>query len=143
MVIGMKHIRKDPRTNHYQIIKEYRVNGKRITNHFGSFKDLNQAKEYRDKCIENNWDKQLMPKNNPTTINPLKYITKTPAGNYRIQKWENGNSICYGTYTTLFDAMQERDLLIKYNWDYDAVCNIDETIVGMPIFKGRRMDENG
>ena len=81
-----------------------------------------------------------MPRNNPTVINPLKYIQKTPAGNYRIEKWVKGKSEHYGTYTTLFDAILERDLLIKYNWDYDLLCEHDERLSDTTIFNGYRGD---
>ena len=133
------HIFKDKRHNTYNITKFYKIEGKNIGKHYGSFKTLEEAIEYRDLCIERDWDEQLMPRNNPTAFNPMKYIKKTPAGNYRIQKWENGTSEHYGTYLTLFDAMQERDLLIEHNWDYDAVCNVDERICGITVFNSRRV----
>ena len=113
---------------------------KKSSKYFGSFKTLEEAQEYRDLCVEKDWDEQLMPCNNPTVINPLKYIQKTPAGNYRIGKWENGKSVHYGTYLTLFDAIQERDLLMKHNWDFELVCNEDERLVDETIFNGRRVD---
>ena len=138
----MKYIYQDKRTGHYQIIKQFSKNGKRIySRYYGSFKTLEEAQEYRDLCVEKDWDEQLMPCNNPTVINPLKYIQKTPAGNYRIGKWENGKSVHYGTYLTLFDAIQERDLLIKYNWNYDLLCEHDERLADTAIFNGRVMGD--
>ena len=135
-----RHIFLDKRSNSYNVTKYQKINGKNIGRHYGSFKSLDGAIMHRDLCIKMDWDEQLMPRNNPTYFNPMKYIKKTPAGNYRIQKWENGKSISYGTYLTLIDAINERDLLIKHNWDIELVCNEDERIANTTIFNGRRVD---
>lgn len=134
-----KYICKSSHANSYKITKNFNVNGKSKSFHYGSFKTLEEAIEYRDLCIERDWDEQLMPKNNPITCNSMRYIHKSPVGNYEIKKWENGKTVHYGTYHTLFDAIQERDLLIKHDWDYDAVCNIDERICGITVVNNRRV----
>ena len=138
--IDTTHIFKDKRSNTFNVAKWWKIKGKNIGKHYGSFKTLEEAIEFRDLCRQKNWDEKLRSCNNPTLHNPMKYIKKTPAGNYKIEKWENGTTEHYGTYLTLFDAMQERDLLIKHNWDYDAVCNVDERICGITIFNSRRVD---
>lgn len=136
----MKYIYQDPRTGHYQILKQWGSPPKKIIGHYGSFKDLNQAKEYRDLCIEKEWDEQLMPCNNPLAVNPLKYIQKTPSGNYRIEKWINMEMVHYGTYSNIIDAINERDLLLEHNWDLDKVCELtDDTISGIEIMRNRRV----
>ena len=88
----MHHIFKDPRSNTYNVTKYWKVNGKNIGKHYGSFKTLEDAINHRDLCIERNWDEQLMPKNNPLLFKPMKYIKKTPAGNYKIEKWMSRTS---------------------------------------------------
>lgn len=115
--LGMKYIRKTY-CNTFQIEKN--LNGKIIS--YGSFKDLKQAKEYRDLCVEKDWDDSLLPRNNFSIIYPLRYIRKTPSGKYSISKKINGRTEYFGVYETLAIAVQERDLLVKYDWDYNLLC---------------------
>ena len=138
--MNMKYICKSSHANSYKITKSFKVNGKSKSFHYGSFKTLEEAIAHRDLCIERDWDEQLMPKNNPVVGKPMRYIVKNRAGNYEIKKWENGKMVGYGTFPTLFDAQKERDLLIKHDWDYDTVCNVDDRICGITVFNSRRVD---
>ena len=134
-----KYIRKYG-DNKYRIVKWKKIHkgrnkGKFVQKHFGSFNDLESAKEYRDICIENNWHEKLMPKNNP---NPLKYIYKNSVGHYFIGKRKNGKVEYYGTYSNIIDAINERDLLKKHNWSLEKVCECsDDRIAGEEVYLGR------
>lgn len=71
-------------------------------------------------------------------INEMTYLRINRAGNYEIQKQINGKSKYFGTYNTLEDAQTERDLLIKYNWDIEKLCEChDETVNGKIIVNNR------
>ena len=137
-----KHIQKYG-DNKYRIIKWKKIRkgrnkGKFVQKYFGSFNDLESAKQYRDICVENNWNEKLMPKNNPLAFNPLKYIYKTSTGHYRIMKQRYGKLEDYGSYSNLIDAILERDLLMVNNWDLEKVCECsDDTILGKEVYLGR------
>lgn len=128
-----KYIYHDAKWGSYKVQKKVFVDGKLIHKYYGSFKDLNQAREYRDLCISKNWDESLLICNNPLANNPLKYIHRTRSGKYAITK----NNGWYGVYSNLIDAINERDLLIKYDWDYDLICEHDERLCGVTIVNGR------
>ena len=125
-----KYIYKRKNGN-YQIIKKYRKNGKMIHKFFGSFSDYNDAIIHRDKCIEGNWDESLKYEN------PMKHITKNGKG-WQIQRDHRGKHYYFGTFSNLIDAMNERDLLVKYDWDVEKICEChDETIEGTSVFRRR------
>jgi len=134
-----RNIYEDKKFGTYRIKKQFIIDGKIVNKYYGSFKYLNQAREYRDLCIEKNWDDSLLISNNPTANNPLKYIHKTRNGNYAISKTDGYKSNWYGVYPTLIDAIKERDLLIECDWDYDALCNVDERICDITVFNSRRV----
>lgn len=122
------------------IFYKYRVakviNGREYS--FGSFPTLQEAITCRDNCIENNWNLDLIP------VDPLRYIEFLIKGDqikYNIKHKENGSTINYGLFTTIHEAMRERDLLEKYNWDYDIVCNLDERDAGKTIYLNKEMKE--
>lgn len=76
----------------------------------------------RDWCKAHNWEKY--PSKEP------KNITKTPNGKYIVFKcWrKNGQLINdnLGTFNTLKEAERERDLLKKYDWDLEVLCDLNE-----------------
>lgn len=118
------------RGNSYKVIKKRRVNGKMKEKHFGSFRDYNEAIRYRDKCVENNWD---MPKYE----NPMKHITRNGKG-WQIQRDYNGKHEYYGTFSNIIDAMNERDLLIAYDWDLEKVVALaDDRINNITVMRRR------
>lgn len=115
----------------YQIIKQYRKNGKIIQKYFGSFLDYNEAIKHRDKCIAGNWDESLKYEN------PMKHITRNSKG-WQIQRDYKGKHYYYGTFSNIIDAMNERDLLIANDWDLEKVVELtDDTIDGNSIFQRR------
>ena len=125
-----KYIYKRKNGN-YTIIKKYKKNGKRIEKFFGTFKDYNDAIRHRDKCVAGNWDESLKYEN------PMKHITKNHKG-WQIQRDYNGKHEYYGTFSNIIDAMNERDLLMAYDWDLEKVVELaDDRIEGKSIFKRR------
>ena len=115
----------------YQIIKQYRKDGKIIQKYFGTFTDYNEAIIHRDKCIVDNWDDSLKYEN------PMKHITRNHKG-WQIQRDYKGKHYYYGTFRNIIDAMNERDLLIANDWDLDKVVELtDDTIDGEQIFLRR------
>lgn len=85
---------------------------------FGSFNSLDDAKNYRDKLVLNNWGKyNLKPKNNYG-----KYITKRST-KYQIYKRINGEIHFFGTYDTLDEAVNERNKLMENNWEINDYEN--------------------
>lgn len=81
---------------------------------------LIEALMMRDWCRENGW----IP-----FIRRSQFIQEN-RGIYQIYKYfrqDDGTyrKICFGSYRTIDDAVNERDLLIKYNWDFEAVCSLE------------------
>ena len=108
-----EHIRKNG--CRYEVFKT--VNGK--WTYFATGKTLIIALMKRDWCKANNWKKYPVK---------FKYIKKTPVGNYIIEKHEAKNKTAsYGTFKTLEEAEKELELLKECDWDYEILCNIDET----------------
>ncbi len=112
--------------NSYQVIKQYRINGKMKQKHFGSFKDYNEAIKHRDKCVKGNWSDDLR------YVNPMRYITKN-GKHWQIQH----KGEYYGTFRNLTDAMAERDLLIENGWDLFKTIENDDSYDGTSIFLRR------
>ena len=118
----------------YYVLKV--LNGKRIS--FGGFDSYHGAEYQVELCKRFGWDLRLKP------FDCMKYIRKRVYDNgkvvYRIIRWHNGKEEHYGSFNCLEDAQFERDLLIECDWDYDAVCNVDERICGITLFNSRRVD---
>lgn len=107
---------------------------------FGSFPTLEEAKKCRDNCIKHNWDLELIPKD------PLRFIgfiiRKDGKIKYDVRHKENNSTIHYGLFDTIHEAMMERDLLEKHNWDTDVICeSLDLRTNNKTIFLGREMYE--
>ena len=106
----------------------------RSKKYYAHAKTLIEALMKRDYGIANNW-KSL----------PYNHVSKTKEpyihnsnGRFMILKDINKKQEYFGTFDTLEDAIAERDLLIKYDWDYDVICEgIDETVNGKTIFNRR------
>lgn len=94
---------------------------------YGSFPTLEEAKAYLEKVIENDWDEKLLAKNNQKELYPLRYIYKDKSGSYAVLKKINGKMERFGTFKRLEDAINERDLLIKYDWDFELLCEYGNT----------------
>jgi len=90
------------------------------TCHFGTGRTLIEALMIRDWCIMNNWEKKYpMPHSTGE-----KYIRRF-RGYFYIQKVLNGKLEHFGSFKTLEEAIKERDLLVKYNWDLEELCDLN------------------
>lgn len=90
--------------------------------YYAHCKTLIQALMIRDYGVANNW--KPFPKSH-TSETHEPYIHKRKRG-YCIIKQINGKLTYFGIYDKIEDAIAERDLLIKYNWDWDNVCECSE-----------------
>jgi len=93
-----------------------KINGK--TRYYGGFKTLEEAIVFRDKCIKHGWSSNLKKEN------PLAGIQKTKHG-YYVYASANGKCEYVGNYRTLEEAKEVRQLFIKYNGDWDLICEHD------------------
>lgn len=92
---------------------------------FGSFKSIEEAQRHIEFLENENWN----TKYSKQYVNDLpKYIIHGYKNKYIIQKSINGKITKFGTFNTLEEATHERDLLIKYNWNYDLLTNCEYTI---------------
>lgn len=106
-----KYIRKK-NANSYEIYRN--VPGS--TKYYGRGRTLIEALMKRDMIIANGWKPMYLP-----NTTGERYIY--PNGEqFIIIKYINGKGMSYGTFDTLEEAVKERDLLIKYNWDLELVC---------------------
>ena len=101
--------------------------GKQVNDHyyyFGNYQSLEKAQKVRDYFVEHDWP--INDRFKFIEIPKTRYLRKTKAGNYKIVKWLEVNGIkkmvYFGTYSTIDNAMAERDLLVQYNWDLEKVC---------------------
>lgn len=112
----LDYIRKTP-YNTWMVAK--RINGKYVS--FGTFKSLKKAKKHRDFCVRNNWADECKKRH------LLKHISKDKrTGRYFIHRRVNGKNEYYGYFSNIIDAIQERDLLIKFNWNLDELWEASE-----------------
>ena len=109
----------------YVIYKNLRVDNAHKTIYFGVFETLSEAKNYRDYCIEHGWDIKLCKRRYSSQGLP-KYITRQHDG-FIVQKMNYRTGEGYSQrFKTLEDAVRERDLLIRCNWDEDELIGLDE-----------------
>lgn len=94
-------------------------NGEQI--YYGIFHSLKEAEKYRDYCVDHDWQvyKKRLIRNLP------KFISLTPNGSYVIRKTISGETKYFGSLHSLEDAVEERDKLIKCNWDYDLLVEME------------------
>lgn len=85
--------------------------------YYCSSPDLDEILKYKKQLEENNWDKSCLNYKFRKKHNLPKYIQKNRSGRYCIQY--KGKH--YGTFSTLDDAIEERDLLMVNDWDYDFI----------------------
>lgn len=110
-----KHKEKSPKYIHkkyngkYSIYKDY--------TYYGTYDTLQEAITAREYCIQQDWDTTICKKTQRQKHNHPKYITKSRDGKWCIQK----SHVHYGTFYSLQDAIEERDWLIKNNWNYDNI----------------------
>ena len=100
--------------NSYRIMKVIDNKSK----YFGTYKTLQEAIYYRDKQIRYNW-KLPYPKIYKKD-KKMEHIVKNKTG-YSIVK----DNKYYNSFRKLEHAIAERDLLVKYNWDYEELCETE------------------
>lgn len=86
--------------------------------YYGFGRTLIEALMIRDWGMNNEWKPFPKPTNSKTNE---RYIHKIHRG-YAIIKSVNGKLQYFGIFDKLEDAILERDLLEKYNWDLELVC---------------------
>ena len=105
--------------NDFTIIK--RINGK--PTYLGRGETLIIALMKRDWCEANNWKPYPIPRY---------CIRKTPYNTYNLTKKKRINGVSRSIYSANFptyeEAEREAELLEKYDWDLEAMCNNSEEI---------------
>lgn len=120
----MRYLSQLP-SNKYVIYKNLKVDGEYRTVYFGVFECLSEAKEYRDYCIEHEWDIKLCKRRYSSQGLP-KYITRQDDG-FIVQRRNYRTGEGYSQrFKTLEDAVRERNLLIQCDWDEDELIGLDE-----------------
>lgn len=99
------------------------INGKKY--YFGTYSTPEEAMLLRDYFENKGWEdclnERLEHGNKP------KYISGNPKRGYEVRKIIDGECNHFGLFHDLKEAEKERDLCKKANWDYETLCNIDET----------------
>ena len=102
------------------LIQKYNRNTQKMEYYYSST-SLIQVLMVRDLLIANNWNKECIP--HKETITGEKYIYPDAVG-YCIRKIIDGQITHFGWFRTLEEAVIERDLLIKCDWDFETLCNV-------------------
>lgn len=111
---GEKYITQNKK-GHYLVGKH--IKGK--THYYGFFQTLEEAKEYRDFIVSKGWS------SNHKFHKPLRNIKKTIHGTYQVYKMINGVNSYFGSYNSLEEAIHVRELVEKYNGDWDLIVEHD------------------
>lgn len=101
------------------------INGETV--HFFSNPSLEICKKVRDLLVATDWDMNMVPQKQTATNEPYIYRPSHGEGFY-IAKNINGKQVYFDFCRTLKQAKKERDLLIKYNWDIDLLCENEDEI---------------
>lgn len=91
------------------------------TQYFGSYETLQEAIDVRDALVSADWPYIMRNKKH----NLPKYIQRNMVGSYQIIKKFKGKSEHFGTFHKLDDAVDERNKLIKCDWDYDLLVEME------------------
>lgn len=126
-----KNTLKDGKYKHIIKLKNGSYQVRKKNKHYGIFNELKDAEKHRDYCVANDWDEKCMirKKDKYNKYNLPKYITYNKTINkYVVCKQFNGKKqLTISSFKTLEDAIKERDLLIKCNWNEDELIHYDET----------------
>lgn len=115
MIILVKHDYEKITKHLYRQHRKYRV---MQNNHvYGVFNSEEEARNYLEKLTREGVIRDKK-RGRPISKEQDRYIKKTKAGTYSIQKHINGVRGHFGTYRTLEDAREERDYLESIDWDY-------------------------
>ena len=101
---GTKYVAWSSGKQRFQVNYKHRV--------LGTGRSLIEALMMRDWCRVHGWRK---------FAGGLRYIHRRSNGSFRIVK-DNEH---YGTFDTLEKAMHERDCLVKCDWDYDLLVELE------------------
>lgn len=85
---------------------------------YGFFRNISRAIKRRDK-LTHLFKKESKNREN---LKDIEYVTKSK-NHYRISRLINGSRNYYGHYDTLEEAIEVRNLLIDYDWDYNFLIN--------------------
>ena len=121
----MRYISQLP-SGKYVIYKSLRFNGTHKSVYFGLFDTLEEAMKHRDYCIQYDWDldkckvKRINKHFLPT------HITKGRSGYLLQKKFYDGRDSYHQWFKNLNDAIHEKELLCKCNWDIEELIALDE-----------------
>ena len=116
----MKYIYFDKRKGTYVLTKK--VMNKPYN--FGSYKSLEDALKARDYFEKNGWGKCLNERLK-FSYRKHKYIVWLKNRRvWQIRKTINGELTIFGQFKTFDEAEKEVEVLKKYNWDIQAVCDL-------------------
>lgn len=117
---GTKYIHQNNRCGTFIITKK--INGKETN--FGSYSTLKEAIKWRNYFQKEGWGK-CYDERLAYSTNPPKYITYIKERKlYRIQKTIDGKKEYFGHFKNYSDAIEEVELLKKYDWDLQTVCDL-------------------
>lgn len=89
---------------------------------YGAFPTLQEAQDYRDYLMDNNWDISLIHKP------PLLYI-HCKDGHYDVEPRVDTNKVYVGRFNSLEDAIYERDKFLEAGCDFDTYFSAtDDTL---------------
>lgn len=94
------------------------INGKKY--YFGCYDSLEEALKVREYFMKHGWN--INERFKFRKVKPYQHIMISEEGNYRVVKRINNKLTHFGTFHTLEDAQKERDLLMKFDWDLEKVC---------------------
>jgi hypothetical protein len=99
------------------------IDGKKY--YFGAHSSIEEAINARDYFEKKGWEnclnERLKHGNRP------KYISGNPKRGYEVRKIINGECNHFGVFSDLETAKQEVEACKKAEWDYETLCNLDET----------------
>lgn len=117
-----KYAKKQKKRNYiYKRNRNYTIYKK--GKYYGTYKTREEAEKAVEFFKEHDWNPDYVKYKNDKSKYIGKYISKNVCGNYVISKWIDGKQYIFGTFHNLEDAEKERNLLIKYDWDWDLVCD--------------------
>ena len=116
----MKYIFFDKRKGTYVLTKK--VMNKPYN--FGSYKSLEDALKARDYFEKNGWGNCLNERLKFTYRKPKYIVWLKNRRVWQIRKTINGKLIIFGQFKTFDEAEKEVEILKKYNWDIQAVCDL-------------------
>ena len=111
--------------NKYIVRKRF---SNKIYNHFGSFSNLDEAIIVRDKLVDENWGmpkEKLLENLDIIELKGENRLIGKVGKSFVVFNFTNNQCIFYGYYSSLRNAIRNRDKLISYNWDVSKVSNIN------------------